>query len=130
MSWLATLPLVTRMLTLVANSSRPLGTRGNPFGKIPSLPRLPSIDCQREFATSVIVDTGGEFVSPLGDTGKPLRKDPQLAQTAVHRLPTGIRHQCHCWVWAMKKGPPGGPAGQGDVPPGIPTQARRGPLQV
>src|SRR5262249_52012048 len=45
-----------------------------------------------------ILDTGGEFGSPLVDRGKSLRKGPQLAQAPVRRSPTGIRHQCHSWV--------------------------------
>ena len=45
------------------------------------------------------VDTGGEFGRDGEGSRFPLRTLAHFAQTRADRRPTGIRHQCHCWLY-------------------------------
>src|SRR6516225_1766625 len=54
-------------LTLVANSSRAVGDAGFPSPACPILPKLQPAGRRPEFATSVNIDTVGEFVGAVRD---------------------------------------------------------------
>ena len=55
-------------------------------------------------AGDTTVDTGGEFVRAVGNRDFPFCRSAHPAQTLARRPPTGIRHQCHCWVYPNHQG--------------------------
>ena len=63
---------------LVANSPQSSETGDYPFTRVPVLSKLRPVDRQREFATSVNVDTGGEFSWDDESRGSPFAGLPTL----------------------------------------------------